>query len=60
MRVESFSFRFVLKERSLRAYLVYGAFFSPSHFTTQEPSSGKPGADLSGAPSQPAAIIPTA
>ena len=38
----------------------YGAFFNPSHFTTQEPSSGKPGDGLSGAPSQPAAIIATA
>jgi len=37
---------------------IHGAFLSPSHFTTQLPSSGKPGAGLpAGAPSQPAAIM---
>lgn len=35
----------------------YSAFFSPSHFTTHEPSLGKPGALPAGAPSHPAAII---
>ena len=39
---------------------VQGAFFSPSQCTTHEPSLGKPGADLSGPASQPAAISATA
>jgi hypothetical protein len=37
-----------------------GAFLSPSHFTTQLPSAGNPGALLVGPSSQPAAIIATA
>lgn len=35
----------------------YSAFFNPSHFTTHEPSLGKPGALPAGAPSQPAVIM---
>lgn len=36
------------------------AFLSPSHRTVHDPSSGKPGLFLAGAPSHPAAIMATA
>jgi hypothetical protein len=42
------------------AILFQGAFFKPSHFTFQLPSSGKPGAFCFGDPSHPAVIIATA
>ncbi len=40
--------------------MVQGALLKPSDWTTQVASSGKPGAGLAGAPSQPAAIMATA
>lgn len=47
--------------QSLANVRVHNAGLSPSHFTTQLPSWGNPGADRpAGAPSQPAAIIATA
>ena len=56
-----FTFDFLAEWRpGLQHGLYHGAFFNPSHFTTQEPSVGKPGAWVCGAPSQPAAIMATA
>jgi len=50
---------FILQSGSFVAP-AHGAVFSPSHFTTHDPSSGNPGACRAGAPSHPAAIIATA
>jgi LacI family transcriptional regulator len=48
------------RRRGADADSPHGIRFKPSHLTLQVPSCGKPGALTGGAPSQPAAINPTA